>query len=364
MEQPASSVLSSEAMSSPRPRSVVERMAGYTPGEQPSPANGSSSSIPTRTHFRRARASSTPSAASPRMRCAAIRRSMADDFRAVAAAPARRLARHASWPATAATTSCRSRSAATAARATSWPARIRPTRSTPCSRSSLTFGSSRCRGTPAGGCRPRRCWQRRARAIFFANPNSPSGNAVPLADVEALASAYRGAGARGRSLRRLRRRQLPEPAAGGGRNVLVTRTLSKGYGLAGPAVRLRRRRSRGDRADGQGQGQLQLRRDCHRGGVRRARRSGVRARRTGGPFAPNARALAAELERRRLRGHPEPGATSCWRRRRTRRTPAGCTRRSRRAACWSASSTSRALDDKLRISVGTLRRERRVACCT
>jgi histidinol-phosphate aminotransferase len=70
------------------------------------------------------------------------------------------------------------------------------------------------------------------RAIFFANPNSPSGTTVPLADVEALAiysealvlvdEAYTDFDD-GNCLSLLEQRP----------NVLITRTLSKGYSLAG-----------------------------------------------------------------------------------------------------------------------------------
>src|SRR3989442_15893994 len=75
----------------------------------------------------------------------------------------------------------------------------------------------------------------RARAIFFANPNSPSGTSVTVADIEALArstealvlvdEAYADF-ADDNCLR------LPERP----RKVLGTRTFSKGYGLAGLRV--------------------------------------------------------------------------------------------------------------------------------
>ena len=72
----------------------------------------------------------------------------------------------------------------------------------------------------------------RPRAIFFANPNSPSGTSVTVADIEALARATEAL-------------VLVDEAyadfaddnclslPGRQRNVLVTRTFSKGYGLAG-----------------------------------------------------------------------------------------------------------------------------------
>ena len=71
-----------------------------------------------------------------------------------------------------------------------------------------------------------------ARAIFFANPNSPSGTSVPVADVEALAEATEALVlvdeayadfADDHCIRLLQRC----------RNVLISRTFSKGYGLAG-----------------------------------------------------------------------------------------------------------------------------------
>jgi histidinol-phosphate aminotransferase len=72
----------------------------------------------------------------------------------------------------------------------------------------------------------------RPRAVFFANPNSPSGTAVAVADVEALAAATEAlvlvdeayADFADDNCLRLLGRQP---------NVLITRTFSKGYGLAG-----------------------------------------------------------------------------------------------------------------------------------
>jgi histidinol-phosphate aminotransferase len=72
----------------------------------------------------------------------------------------------------------------------------------------------------------------RGRAIFFANPNSPSGTWVPIADIEALAEGTEALVlvdeayvdfADDNCLSLLRRR----------RNILITRTFSKGYALAG-----------------------------------------------------------------------------------------------------------------------------------
>ncbi len=71
-----------------------------------------------------------------------------------------------------------------------------------------------------------------ARAIFFANPNAPSGTLVPAATVRALADRFEGAVlvdeayvdfAEASCLPLLR--ECP--------NLIVTRTLSKGYSLAG-----------------------------------------------------------------------------------------------------------------------------------
>ncbi len=72
----------------------------------------------------------------------------------------------------------------------------------------------------------------RARAIFFANPNSPSGTSVPVADVEALASRTDALVLVDEAYADFADDNCLSLAARRG-NVLVTRTLSKGYGLAG-----------------------------------------------------------------------------------------------------------------------------------
>ena len=123
-------------------------------------------------------------------------------------------------------------------------------------------------------------------------------------------------------------------------NVLITRTLSKGYGLAGLRFGYAIGESGGDRADGQGQRQLQLRRDGHCRRVRRARRSGVRARQLAN-HPRRARASRRRTRAPRASRSFRARATSCWRLRQTPRTPAGSTPRSSHAACWSGSSTRR-----------------------
>jgi histidinol-phosphate aminotransferase len=84
-----------------------------------------------------------------------------------------------------------------------------------------------------------------ARALFFANPNAPSGTLVPPAEVRALARRYDGVVLVDEAYI-----DFADPAGDGGDgdgngdndclgliadcpNVIVSRTLSKGYGLAG-----------------------------------------------------------------------------------------------------------------------------------
>jgi histidinol-phosphate aminotransferase len=72
----------------------------------------------------------------------------------------------------------------------------------------------------------------RARAIFFANPNSPSGTSVAVADIEALARATEALVLVDEAYADFADDNcLSLPGRQG--NVLVTRTFSKGYGLAG-----------------------------------------------------------------------------------------------------------------------------------
>jgi histidinol-phosphate aminotransferase len=95
-----------------------------------------------------------------------------------------------------------------------------------------------------------------ANAIYLANPNAPTGTFVPPAKVAELASAFHGAVlvdeayvdfADGHCLGLIAHHP----------NVIVSRSLSKSYALAG----LRRGVAGGDRRADEGQGQLQRRRD-------------------------------------------------------------------------------------------------------
>ena len=268
------------AMSLPRPRSVVERMAGYTPGEQPKPGE----------RVIKLNTNENPFPPSPRVVDAirritpdALRRypsPMADDFRAVAArvhgvSPECILAGNGSDDILqiALRSYC--------GPATCWPARIRPTRSTPCSRSSRTFGSYRCPGSPAGGCRSRRCCASDRARFSSRTPTRRRERRWLSQMIEALARATEALV--------LVDEAYADFADDNCLSLLGATTerarhahVQQGLRAGRPAVWLRHRRSGGDRADGQGQGQLQLRRDCHRGSVRRARRSGVRARELAG----------------------------------------------------------------------------------
>ena len=102
------------------------------------------------------------------------------------------------------------------------------------------------------------------RAIFFANPNAPSGTWVPPSDVGALAARtdalvlvdeayvdFADADCMGLLGQPRQRAHLPH--------------VEQGLRPRRPAIRLRSGASVDHRADGQGEGQLQLRRDCHCG---------------------------------------------------------------------------------------------------
>jgi histidinol-phosphate aminotransferase len=218
-------------MSSPRVRSVVARMTGYTPGEQPIPGD----------RVIKLNTNENPYPPSPRVIDAigrippdALRRypsPMADEFRAVAA----RL--HGVSPACILAGNGSDDILQIALRTYCGPGDVLacpdPTYSLYPVLAELA--DVRLVAVPWNSD-----WQlpiealvaAEPSAIFFANPNSPSGTMVPLADVEALAArtealvlvdeAYADF-AEGDCLELLERRQ----------NVLVTRTLSKGYGLAG-----------------------------------------------------------------------------------------------------------------------------------
>ncbi len=218
-------------MPSPRPRSVVERMAGYTPGEQPKPGepviklNTNENPFPPSPRVVEAIRRVTPDA---------LRRypsSMADDFRTVAArvhgvSTDRILAGNGSDDIL-----------QIALRTYCGPGDVLacpdPTYSLYPVLAELA--DVRLISVPwASGWRlpTEALLSERARAIFFANPNAPSGTFVSVAEVEALAA-------------RTEALVLVDEAyadfaddnclslPGRQPNVLVTRTLSKGYGLAG-----------------------------------------------------------------------------------------------------------------------------------
>jgi len=218
-------------MPPPRPRAVVERMAGYTPGEQPRPGE----------HVIKLNTNENPFPPSPRVIDAvrritpdALRRypsSMADDFRAVAA----RI--HGVSPESILAGNGSDDILQIALRSYCGPGDVLVCPDPTYSLYPVLAELADVRLIPVpwepGWRLPTDGLLReRARAIFFANPNSPSGTFVAVADIEALArrtealvlvdEAYADfADGNGLSL------PARQP------NVLVTRTLSKGYGLAG-----------------------------------------------------------------------------------------------------------------------------------
>ena len=179
----------------------------------------------------------------------------------------------------------------------------------------------------------------RARAIFFANPNSPSGTSVAVADIEALARATEAL-------------VLVDEAyadfaddnclslPGQQPNVLVTRTFSKGYGLAG----LRFGYAIGDPAVIAQMAKVKDSYNCDAIAIAAACAAlddaGVRARELAG-HSSRTRETLLELERRRLRGHPQPGEFPAGDHAGCGTCADGSTPPSRRAACSSGFSTSR-----------------------
>jgi histidinol-phosphate aminotransferase len=218
-------------MSSPRARNVVELMSGYTPGEQPRPGD----------RVIKLNTNENPYPPSPRVIDAirgispdALRRypsPMADDFRAVAA----RL--HGVSPACILAGNGSDDILQIALRSYCGPGDVL---ACPDPTYSLYPVLAQLADVRLVQVPWETGWQlpidalaaAQPRAIFFANPNSPSGTTVPLADVEALAiysealvlvdEAYVDF-ADSNCLSLLEQRP----------NVLITRTLSKGYGLAG-----------------------------------------------------------------------------------------------------------------------------------
>src|SRR5262245_42402222 len=215
----------------PRPRSVVERIAGYTPGEQPRPGE----------QVVKLNTNENPFPPSPRVVEAvgrvtadALRRypsPMADEFRAVAARV------HAVSPENILAGNGSDDILQIALRSYCSPADVLACPDPTYSLYPVLADLADVRLVPVpwepGWRLPAEALRRhRARAIFLANPNSPSGTSVPVADIEALAEdtdalvlvdeAYADF-ADDNCLRLL----------GRCRNVLLARSLSKGYGLAG-----------------------------------------------------------------------------------------------------------------------------------
>lgn len=216
---------------SPRPRSVVERMAGYTPGEQPRPGervvklNTNENPFPPSPHVVDAIRRITPDA---------LRRypsSMADEFRAVAARA------HGVSPESILAGNGSDDILQIALRTYCGPGDVLVCPDPTYSLYPVLAELADVRLIPVawepGWQLPAEALLRQsARAIFFANPNSPSGTSVAVADIEALARATEAlvlvdeayADFADDNCLSLPARQP---------NVLVTRTLSKGYGLAG-----------------------------------------------------------------------------------------------------------------------------------
>ena len=88
------------------------------------------------------------------------------------------------------------------------------------------------------------------RVVFIANPNNPTGTLLAPGEIEAFLRARAAAGARSCSTRpttsTCRRRKRYDSVAWLARhpNLIVTRTFSKAYGLAGLRVGLRALRTR------------------------------------------------------------------------------------------------------------------------
>jgi hypothetical protein len=162
------------------------------------------------------------------------------------------------------------------ARATSWPTRIRPTRSTPCWPRWARSRSCPCLGPRAGICPSTRCWPPAHGPSSSPTPTRPLALSCPPSRVRELATRFSGLllvdeayvdFADENSLGLVREFLQPDDLP----------HLEQGLWSGRPALRLRHRGTRSRVGDEQGQGQLQLRRGRHqrrRGG---ARRSGLRA---------------------------------------------------------------------------------------
>ena len=178
-----------------------------------------------------------------------------------------------------------------------------------------------------------------ARVTFVCNPNSPSGTVVPLDAIEALARGGAGCARGRRGLRRLRRRATRSASSGRCPNVLVLRTLSKSFSLAGLRC-------------GLAFGHPELLAGLHtvRDSYNVNRLTQVGGRRGAGGRAPTMRANVARIRATRdaaCGGDSSGWGTTCLRRRRTScwRAGAGSTRppsppRSPSGASWCGTSRS------------------------
>lgn len=218
-------------MPPPRPRSVVERMAGYTPGEQPRPGE----------RVIKLNTNENPFPPSPRV-IDAIRRvtaddlrrypsSMADDFRAVAARV------HGVGPENILAGNGSDDILQIALRSFCGPGDILVCPDPTYSLYPVLAELADVRLIPVpwgpGWTLPAEALLReQARAIFFANPNSPSGTFAPVAQIETLAGRTEALVLVDEAYADFADDNcLDLPARRP--NVLVTRSFSKGYGLAG-----------------------------------------------------------------------------------------------------------------------------------
>ena len=219
-----------------------------------------------------------------------------------------RLARLRSSPATAATKSCRSCSAVTAVPATCSRLRSRPTRCIRCWRKSADVKFVTVPWETGWRLPVDALLATRPRAIFFANPNAPSG--TRRAAGRCRARWPRVPTRSSWSTKRMWTLPMATVSAcwSSTTNVLITRTLSKGYGLAGLRFGYAHRASRPVI------GQLAKVKDSYNcdaiaiaAAARRARRSGVRARAVGSAYATSARGCQRRARAARIRRDSQSG---------------------------------------------------------
>ena len=241
-------------------------------------------------------------------------------------------------------------------RATRSPARGRPTASTTRWR--------RCRAPSWCGSPFRqngRRWElppdlarQRAKMIILANPNNPSGTLVPVDELRALCDAATGAivvvdeayvdFALGAGIDASMLPYLAQHP-----NLVVLRTMSKSYSLAG--ARLGLLFAAAPLVDGADQGQGQLQRQRRHAGARRRRAGGPQLPRgVRAPHAGPARAPGTRAGRRSAGRGPNRPPTSCCAR--SASAPRRSTARSRSEGLLVRWWRAPELRTKLRISVG------------